>query len=342
MNQKRYIFISSLVLIVILGASLVWSRKQPNPLVNLANNGLGDQSNLKSGLNQSDIKSADKISVVASFYPLYEFSKQIGGDLINVTNITPPGVEPHDFEPSSQQIAQIQNAKVFIFNGGGIDPWAEKIALELKNKGLQVLNMTDLLKADLISATSDNQNAGDGSEVSEGFDPHIWLDPVLAQKEIQQIKQVLIQIDSKNEVFYQNNTQIFAKKLIDLDANFKDSLANCNQKTVLASHNAFSYMAKRYDFEVISVSGLSPDQEPSLQNLAKAIELVKAKQIKYITFETLVSPKISETIASETGAATIVLNPIEGLTRAEMDGGIDYISLMQTNLNNLNTVLECK
>ena len=339
MNQKRTLFVAALIVITILSGSFIWFRSRPDAQASPANN---DSKSNSTQVNNTE--STGKVEVVASFYPLYEFSKQVGGTLVNVTNVTPPGVEPHDFEPSSLQIAQIQNANVFIFNGGGLDPWAEKIAPELEQKGLKVIEMTSLLKSDLIAATEDDHDHGqdEKSEPHSEFDPHIWLDPVLAQKQIQQIQQVLAQVDPKNTSIYQDNSKLYAQKLVDLDLEYRRLLSNCSQKTVVSSHNAFSYLAKQYNFEVVSASGLSPEVEPSLKDMAKTIELVKEKKIKYIAFETLVSPKISQTIAAETGAATIILNPIEGLTQEELDGGANYLSIMQENLNNLRTILECK
>ena len=272
-----------------------------------------------------------KIAVVGTFYPLAHFASQVGGNLVSVVNTTPAGAEPHDYEPTPQDIASSYRAKVFIMNGGGVDTWAERIAPDLKAKGVQVVDMQDTI---VLSA------APSGSETT--LDPHIWLDPVLAEREVGLIRDVFVKADPVNAVVYANNAASYIAQLQTLDEEYQAGLASCRLKDIVTSHAAFGYMAKRYGLTQIAIAGLSPDAEPSAQQLAGIAQLAKKNNVKYIFFESLVSPKLAQTIATETGAQTIAFNPLEGLTDKEISSGETYLTVMQDNLNKLRLALECK
>lgn len=280
---------------------------------------------------QNNTAQSGKLNVVGTFYPLAHFAEQVGGDNVQVTNITPAGAEPHDYEPTPQDIVKSETANVFIMNGGGVDTWAEKLQSEMKSKGVMVVNMSENIQ--LMSAPA-------GSETS--LDPHIWLDPVNAQTEVGFIRDALIKADPGHKDAYVQNATAYIAQLQSLDQQYKTGLASCQLHDIVTSHAAFGYMAKRYGLNQISIAGLSPDAEPSALRLAEIAQTVKQKGIKYIFFESLVSPKLSDTIASETGAKTIAFNPLEGLTDQEIASGKTYLSVMQDNLAALRTALECK
>lgn len=275
----------------------------------------------------------NKIQVVASFYPLADFAKNVGGDYVTVTNITPAGAEPHDYEPTPQDIAKAYNSKVFIFNGNGVDGWADKIQSDLEGKGVKVVKISDHL--DSLKKNAQDEEGGQ-------YDPHFWLDPVNVEKEADFIADALAQIDPAHKDAYNQNRDNFKKKLSDLDQEYKTGLTSCQLRTIVTSHNAFNYLANRYNLTTLYILGLSPDEEPSPKAIADVANTAKQKGIKYIFFETLVSPKLSETIANEIGAKTLVLNPIEGLTDEEIAQGKNYISVMKDNLANLRTALQCQ
>ncbi|MFH0863717.1 MAG: zinc ABC transporter substrate-binding protein [Candidatus Gottesmanbacteria bacterium] len=272
-----------------------------------------------------------KIQVVASFYPLYFFASQIGGDKVDVANITPSGAEPHDYEPSTQDIAHIERASILILNGGQLEAWGDKVKEDLKSKNVEVVTAADGLVT---------QNVQEEGQLMK--DPHVWLDPVLAKNEVQKITQAFIKVDQTNITFYQANEKSLESKLDLLDQSFKAGLQDCQQKNIVTSHAAFGYVASRYGLNQVPISGLSPDQEPSPKQLADVAQFAKTNNVKYIFFETLISPKLSETIAKEVGAKTIVFNPLEGLTSDEQSAGKDYLSIQQDNLANLRVALECK
>ena len=265
-------------------------------------------------INPVQQETKEKISVVTSFYPLYFFTSQIAQEHATVINITPAGAEPHDYEPNTQDIATIEQSDLVILNGAGLEAWGEKIQPSL-----------------ILSLNEKN-----------GKDPHTWLDPILAKQAVEKITNALVSIDPQNEPSYQMNSTILLGKLDALDASFKQNLSSCKQSTAITSHAAFGYLAARYGFSQISISGISPDDEPSPQKLAEITKLAKTKGVHFIFFETLVSPRLAETIAQEIGAKTLVLDPIEGVTDENAQTGKNYFTIMKDNLTNLRTALECK
>jgi zinc transport system substrate-binding protein len=278
---------------------------------------------------------SDKVVVTTSFYPLADFAAQIGKDLVTVHNLTPAGAEPHDYEPSPQDLVTLQNSKVFVYNGAGLEVWLDKLSDEVKQKVMMV-NATQGVSL----LTGDPEKSDSAS--THPTDPHVWMDPVLASAEVENIKNGLITADPTHKEIYQQNATEYQKQLSQLDTDFREGLANCATNNIVTSHNAFQYLSKRYGVHVLSISGLSPDEEPAPKKLAEVVQFVDRHYIQYIFFESLVSPKLSETIAQETGAKTIAFNPLEGLSDEEIAKGKNYISIQRDNLAALRIALECK
>jgi zinc transport system substrate-binding protein len=264
---------------------------------------------------------SDKLNVVASYYPLYEFAKHVGGDRAQITNVTPAGAEPHDYEPSASALVNAQKSDLFIFNGGTLEPWTNKF-------------IYDYHKTTVM--------AGHGISMRVGNDPHFWLDPVLAARFFFFIRNGFIKADPGNKDYYTRNAADYNKKLAQLNIDFAAGLKTCSQDTVISSHGAFVYLADRYNFNVEAIAGISPENEPSADRLAQISKIVKEKGIRYIFFESLVSPRLADTIAQETGAKTLVFDPIEGLTNEDQRQGKNYISVQRENLAALRTALTCQ
>jgi zinc transport system substrate-binding protein len=272
-----------------------------------------------------------KMQITTSFYPLYFFASQIGGNKVVVTNITPPGGEPHDYEPTSQDIVNIESGKLLILNGN-VEPWANKIKNTLKNKNTVILETGSGLFT---------QKVVDENGIYS-TDPHIWLSPKLAKVQVNSILNKYIQIDPANKNYYASNANKLLNDLDGLDTEYKTGLTDCKLKDIITSHAAFGYLAADYDLKQVPIAGLSPDSEPSLKQLTEITKFAKSNNVKYIFFESLVSPKLSQTIAREVGAKTLVLNPIEGLTPEETAQGKNYLTIMRENLVNLKLALDCK
>jgi len=271
---------------------------------------------------------SDKLKVAASFYPLAHFAEQVGGEKAEIIKIIPGNADPHEYELTAKDMIKIQTARVFIFNGAGLEPWAERIRGDLKKKGVMILQMAEHFA--LL-----------GDERGVKYDPHIWLNPLFAIEEVKLIRDVFIRADPQNKDYYKRNCALYTGKLLLLNDRYERGLKSCKKHEIVVSHNAFGYLARRYGFEVYSITGLSPEEEPSPRKMAEIIKISRAKNIKYIFTELLVSPKIAETIANEVGAEILIFNHVSGLTDNDIMAGKTYISVMDENLKNLRLALSC-
>lgn len=276
------------------------------------------------------------LSVSASFYPLYDFAKAVGGKHVSVTNITPAGAEPHSYEPSPKALVQAQKADVFLYNGSDFEPWTDKFAQDYRHTAVKMSDAVSLLD------TEEHHDEAADEHEHHGHDPHYWLDPVIAQTMVGAIRDSFIKADPGNRTEYQSNAGRYIDELKQLDTDYRHQLSQCSLDTIVTSHNAFAYLSERYGFSVESIAGLSPEQEPSAAKMADITKLVQDKGIGYILFETLVSPRLADTIAQETGAKTAVFDPLEGLTNEDQQQGKNYLSVQRENLATLRSALACK
>lgn len=279
--------------------------------------------------SQTARTSNDKPKIIVSFYPIAEFTKSIAGDSVEVLTLVPAGSEPHDFEPTPRQMAELTKASLFIYNGAGFEGWIDEFLPELKRNSIKVVNISDYIP--LISV----------SELPIAHNPHYWIDPVLVQKEINAIRDALSEINPKDAKEYENRAREYVDRLIKLDSDIENGLSACVNREIITAHDAFGYYARRYNLNNHAIAGLSPEDEPSPLKMAEITKLAKEKNIKYILFESLVNNRFSDTIAKEVGAQTLIFNPIESLTEEQIEQGYDYFILQHENLNNLKIALGC-
>lgn len=278
-------------------------------------------------------QSGKKLNVVTTFYPMYEFTRQVAGDHANVTALIPAGAEPHDWEPSAKDMAQIKDADVFVYNGI-VEGWAEQALGSAANDKRVVVEASKGLN--LMEGTAEEEEGPDHDHV---LDPHVWLDPALAQREVESIEAGLVTADPANKADYKKNADAYIAKLKELDTEFKTGLEDVKRKDFITQHAAFGYLAKQYGLTQVPITGLSPEQEPTPDKLAGIIKFSKANNVKTIFFETLVDPKVAQTVATEIGAKTDVLNPLEGLTDEDKKNNLDYLGVMKNNLDALKRAL---
>ena len=289
-------------------------------------------ASLLSGCSRSgSAAEVDRVSVVASFYPLAEAASRVGGDLVSVENLTPPGVEPHDLELAPDDIEAIATADVIVYLGGGFQPAAEDALAEAEHA----------VTVDALNAVA--TNAAPASEAEEGLtvDPHVWLDPARYEEIVRAVADALAKADPANEATYAANAQAYVAQIAALDEEFRTGLSDCERTTIVTSHEAFGYLADAYGLTQVGILGLSPEAEPDPRRLAELRDLVEREGVTTIFAEELVSPKVAETLASEAGVQVAVLNPIESLTDAQEKAGEDYLSLMRENLDTLRKALDC-
>jgi zinc transport system substrate-binding protein len=283
------------------------------------------------------IEQPDKPVVFTSIYPMYDFTKNIGGDRIDLRMAIPAGAEPHDWEPTAKLLAALQEADIFIYNGVGMEPWVDDMLASLSGDGPFIVEASEgigLLKLENHVGKQSRHHNG-----FTGYDPHVWLDPVRANMQCENILSALIKVDQRNEDYYRSNFLKFSDKLKELDNLYRETLSGFSRREIVVSHAAFGYLADRYGLIQIAVSGLNPREEPSAAELVELTQFIREKGVRHILFETLTSPKLAEVLAIEAGAKIGVLNPIGGLTRQEMDEGMDYLSVMMKNLETLKDVL---
>jgi zinc transport system substrate-binding protein len=274
-----------------------------------------------------------KLEVVTTFYPMYYFTKQVTGNTANVTLLIPNGVEPHDWEPTAKDMAKIQDSDVFIYNSRYFETWKEKVFQSIDTSHLTVVEAAGKIK--LLNSNGLEEQTG----TRASRDPHVWLSPVLARQEVDNIASALKQNDPKHSKEYNKNAEVFKAKLEELDQLYKETIDKAPRKEFVTQHAAFSYLAKEYQLKQIPIAGLSPDVEPTLGKLAELAKLTKDKHINIIYFEGLTSSKVASTLAHEVGAKTVVLNPLEGLTAEDQKQGLDYLGVMKKNLIALKKTL---
>lgn len=285
-----------------------------------------------------------KVNVVASFYPLYDFTKKIGGDHVNVINLVPTGVEPHDWTPKSRDMQNLSKAQMFVYLGAGFEGWV-KDTLDSLPKDSQVAIVEGSKGVQLLASSGDEHDhdgkKDDHDHANEAhYDPHVWLSPVNAKIIAQNIKDQLVKVDPSNQADYEANFKQLASNLDQLNNKYKEALSKTPKKEIVVTHQSFAYLAKEYGLTQKAIMGLSPDAEPTSKDLKEINEFIRTNNVKYIFFEELVSDRLAKTLAKDAKVETMVLNPIEGLTDAQLKAGADYISLMEANLNNLIKALQ--
>ena len=277
---------------------------------------------------------AGTLPVLASFYPLQFVAEQVGGRFVSVSNLTRPGVDPHDLELSPQDVASVVDATshgllVYLH---GFQPALDDAVASAGGQPSRTLDVTS-------SAQLTLSPAGSATETATGVDPHFWLDPTRLASVTDAVADRLAQLDPRHAAAFDARARALQVKLHALDASFRRGLATCRSRYLVTSHTAFGYLAARYHLTQQGIVGLYPDVEPSPQELAAIATFVREHGVTTIFFEPLASPAIADTVAQETGTKTAELDPLEGLTSA--DPTATYFSVMHNNLTALRTGLGC-
>jgi zinc transport system substrate-binding protein len=269
-----------------------------------------------------------KLQAIASFYPLYEFTQQVGQDKINVQLLVPEGVEPHDWEPTIQDVQRIQKSDFIIINGIGFENWVKSLG-EMNYQGIVIDTSDGIILNEMLDDDDDHES----EHAHESGDPHIWLSPVLAKNQVQNIADEFSKSDPQNKKFYQKNAQSYMIELDKLDSKIRNDLSMCSQDFI-AFHDAFSYFAHEYNLHQHTIlSSNDPHSEPTAKTLENVINTARELKINIIFTEDTVDPRVSNVIANEMNGKVLVLSPLE----ISADG--NYISRMTENLDNLKEAL---
>ncbi|MFB5613554.1 MAG: metal ABC transporter substrate-binding protein [Candidatus Nitrosomaritimum yanchengensis] len=312
MSNQFKIAIIAIVLVIPLSSYWVWASD--------------------SSLQFQNENESNKIQAISSFYPLYEFAQRVGQDRVDVKLLVPEGVEPHDWEPTIQDVQKMQQADLIIINGIGFENWVDNLE-EMNYQGNIVDTSNGIIKNEIF----EEPNISDESEINhdehESGDPHIWLNPVLAKIQVQNIADSFSKLDPQNKNFYQTNAKNYKDKLDLLNLKIKNDLSGCRHDFI-AFHDAFSYFADEYDLNQHTIiSSNDPHAEPTAKTLQNVINTARELNIKIIFTEDTIDPKVSSVIANEIGGKILVLSPLESTDKG------DYISRMTENLENLKEAL---
>lgn len=276
-------------------------------------------------------ESGGKMKVAASIVPLADFCRNVGGDLVEVEVMVPPGASPHTFEPTSDKMMFLSDAKVFVYNGLELESWITGFVDKVDNSDLVEVSASDAIpEADLIDASH-----GEGEGV---YDPHVWLDPEFAELEVEAIREGFIEADPANAASYRENAGRYIEELRDLDNYVEEKTAAFTKKKFVSFHPAFTYFAHRYGLEQVGVIEESPGREPGAGEIAELVDAIKAEGVQVVFTEPQFSPKAAEAIADESGADVVLksLDPIGDPDNPETD---TYIELMKHNTSVMEEVM---
>ncbi len=295
----------------------------------------------KNPVTDAGSASTKTVEVAVAFYPIEEIVRSVGGAAVRVVTLVPPGEEAHIYEPTPQQVSALESADIVFYLGGGFQPNVEKA---IRSLPASVAKVDLLAKITLFPVTA--QLAGvdgktEGEVLAGGNDPHVWLDPNNMQIMVGEVQQSLSSFSVLDATALAANGAAYDAKLTDLDAHYRAGLATCTSKVIVTGHRAFGYLAARYGLEQVAIAGISPEEEPSAKTLEAIAKAAKERNVTTIFFESSLPADLSKTVAAEIGARTDVLNPVESLTKAQIDGRASYISEMERNLATIEKGLGC-
>ena len=263
---------------------------------------------------------ASSYIIYTSIFPLYEIARSFVGDTNMVNLVVPSGAEVHSYEPSPRRLAGLEKADVFFYIGLDLEPWAEEMAKVLADSGIRTVELSTYLP--LLKFEEEGVEEDHHEDHHHGvYDPHVWLDPENMKTMAAIIRDELISLDPEQREKIQANYESYAEKIDELLAEYDTALRDLKQDTIIVSHAAFGYLARRYNFRQLSVSSLAPHGEPTPGNLARIVDTAREKNLKYIFLEPHLDRKMIEVVAREAGLEILILNPFIGLTEEERKKG---------------------
>ena len=289
-------------------------------------------------------QSPPKLKAIASLFPLQEFARAVGGEKVEVNLLLPPGAEPHNWEPRPSEAAKIARADIFIYIGRAMEPWVDDLMKAVRNPQLKVVEASQGLP---LMEEKDHEHGEKRFLRQDGrgghIDPHIWLDFSLDGAIVDAIAAAFIAKDPSQAGRYRENAEKFKEKLDTLDRRYRISLSRCrHRQIILGGHSAFAYLAKRYGLQQIALYGVNPNAEPTPKKLTAVIQTTKSHGVRFIYFEGLINPKLAQVLAKEAGVGILALHNGANLTKEQIKNKTTFLSLMETNLVNLQRGLECE
>jgi zinc transport system substrate-binding protein len=293
------------------------------------------------------LQSEEKVKIVATLFPQFDFMKEVGKDKVDVKMLLPAGVESHSYEPTPIDIININAADIFVYTGKEMEPWADTIATSIDNdtKILDVSENVSLIKSEEFEEKHENESIVEDEHPENSHhhenDPHIWLDPTVACVMVDNIAKSLSDIDSANKEFYENNAEAYKTKLLELDSNIKETvLSGKRNKIVFGGAFAYAYFVERYNLDFVSAyDSCGEESEPSIARVKSVIDYTKDNDIPVVFYQDLSQGNIAKMIADETGANPLPFYSLHNISKDDIDNGVTYIDLMNKNLDNLKIAL---
>ena len=291
-----------------------------------------------SQINSNEKTTTLKPTIALSTFPLFDIAKNIAKDKINTYMILPAGVDIHSYEPNPKDIIKLHKSSLVVYSGASLEPWISK--QNFKNKTLDMSKHVDLIE---LEKDLHDEHGDHGESCSHGqLDPHYWLSIQNMKKATFQITKLMINLDIKNKNFYLKNQNEYIKSLNALDSLYKSTLSKCKTNEILTNHNAFSYIAQSYGFEIISLSKLSPDAQTSAKNMIKLIGHIQEHNISTIFYESFASSNAISAIAKESNIKIDLLQPLANITADEQKQNLSYEDIMRQNLSKLKDAMDCQ
>ncbi len=293
---------------------------------------------MESDKKSEESKEPSKPIVAVSTFSIYDITKHIAGESVEIVNILPFGVDAHSFEPTPKLMVALAKSKLVIYSGAGLEPWTQGFEFQSR-----VVDMSSRVKLrELQSDEFDRHDHHDHQCAHSKIDPHYWLDINNMILATNVITLELIKILPHNRELYAQNAQKYMNMLEALDAEYKKNLSSCRIDTIITNHNAFSYLSKKYGFHVEALSGFSPDTEPSAKDITRLMKHIEKEGVSTIFFESFVSDRVMKSIANDVSVKIDVLQPLGNITADEANANKTYEDIMRLNLNKLSKALECR
>lgn len=287
--------------------------------------------------NDNPDGSDDKLQIITTLFPNYDFAKHITQGTADVTLLLPPGVEAHSYDPKPKDLLKIHDADIFIYTSNVMEPWANKIINTLNSEEQIIIASSNNIETSDVPHTHEEGEEHHNHDHQDMQDPHIWVNPVYAIQMVKNILDAIIEADPENAEFYRNNAAEYIEELSDLDSRLAEALAKVENRTIIyAGHFVFGYFTQRYNLDHSSpYKGYAPDSEPTQRNISELITLMESLDVKTIYYEELTEPRIAKVISEQTGAQMILLHGLHNVSKEDLQSDVTYIDLMNQNLGNL-------
>jgi zinc transport system substrate-binding protein len=312
--KNRYLPILGMALLVVIAASSVY----------VLNANSGKHPTTSANTTQSRLK------VLGTFFPVYDFARNVGGDRVDVSILVPETVDVHQFEPNPSTVQEVAAANVLIFSGAGLEPWVPQLISAVGNPNLVVVDSSAGIPLLPVPSRFQKDN--------RSIDPHIWLDPLLAKIQVTNILRGLVQADPADEAYFTAKAQAYEARLDFLNAEIVNATANVKTRYFVTFHEAFGYFARQYGLTQIPIAGPF-EEDPTPNEIQSVVTAINQNHLCYVGYESLENPALSQSIASQTRATLVLMDPIEGLTQADQNAGKTYLIKMQENLQVFALVL---